>query len=274
MEPSNSGPGEETEHALTVLRGMSAAQQGVQLGTLVVVSETGALFPHRIWCAVVNDTTYVMVSPHSPVAQALLEDGRVCLLVDGANVEDALSATAEQVPVSDVAHPVLTRIARGGPTPRWLFRLAPMAVAPVDSVEDPGDRRLIIQRVFSDLPRTLAGVMARRLRAKTYEAGVVVIRQGEPGDEFYIVVAGEAEVVQERGGGEEVLLRLGPGESFGESALLLDAPRTATVRACTPLEVLALDKKSFEQVLLLTGQKEEDDSSQDRAGRDRGGASP
>jgi hypothetical protein len=262
MQPDNSSPAEDPQHALSVLRGMSAAQQGVQSGTLVVVSETGALVPHRTWCAVVNGATYVMVPPQSPVAQAMLDDGRVCLLVDGAGVEETLSATAEQVPVGDVAHPVLARIARGGPTPRLLFRLTAMAVAPVHGVEDIADRRLIIQRVFSDLPRTLAGVMARRLRSRTYEAGAVVIRQGDPGDEFYIVVAGEAEIVQERADGEQVLVRLGPGESFGESALLLDVARTATVRSRTTLEVLALDKKSFEQVLLLTGQKDEDEGAQ------------
>jgi CRP-like cAMP-binding protein len=53
-----------------------------------------------------------------------------------------------------------------------------------------------------------------------------------------------------------VLTTLGPGESFGEAALLLNTLRTATVRARTPLRVLALDRSTFEQVVLLTGQED------------------
>jgi len=62
-------------------------------------------------------------------------------------------------PLSRLAK-TLARLAGGGPIPRLLFRLVPMAVAPVHDVPDAADRRLVIQRVFSDLPRTLAGVMA------------------------------------------------------------------------------------------------------------------
>ena len=67
-------------------------------------------------------------------------------------------------------------------------------------------------------------------------AGEAVFHQGDPGDRFYVVVSGTAEVV---GDGRPVA-SLGPGESFGEIALLRRVPRTATVRAVTDLRLETL----------------------------------
>jgi CRP-like cAMP-binding protein len=99
--------------------------------------------------------------------------------------------------------------------------------------------------------------MAHRLRYLSFEAGQTVIQQGSKGDQFFIVVDGEVDVIEEHAGEPgKLLTTLGPGESFGEAALLLNTPRTATVRARTPLRVLALDKRTFEQVVLLSGESD------------------
>ncbi|MBM4268226.1 MAG: cyclic nucleotide-binding domain-containing protein [Deltaproteobacteria bacterium] len=77
-------------------------------------------------------------------------------------------------------------------------------------------------------------------------AGENVFRQGDSGDLVYVIVTGEVEVPREEPDGSETLLAtMGPGEYFGEMALLSDAPRTATVRARTALEAIAMARADF-----------------------------
>lgn len=78
-------------------------------------------------------------------------------------------------------------------------------------------------------------------------ASTDVIRQHEPGDRFYIIEEGSAEVVVDG----YVVGALGPGDSFGERALLRDVPRTATVRSLGPLHLLVLPREDF--LTALTG---------------------
>lgn len=83
-----------------------------------------------------------------------------------------------------------------------------------------------------------------------FEAGETIFRQGDRGDRLYIVVDGDVEVVKAETGeqGETVLARLGPGECFGEMALVSDNLRMATVRSCTSVNVLTLDRDAFQSL--------------------------
>jgi CRP-like cAMP-binding protein len=72
-----------------------------------------------------------------------------------------------------------------------------------------------------------------------------LIRQGEPGREFVVVVDGEAEV---RRNGEVIAIR-GPGTFFGEMALLLDRPRNASVVAATDMTIEVIDRQDFRRLL-------------------------
>ena len=92
--------------------------------------------------------------------------------------------------------------------------------------------------------------LAANLRRIKLPAGTVLIRQGDVGDAFYILEAGAMEAVI-----DEIPVRaLGPGDSFGEIALLRDVPRTATVRATRASTVLALDRDHF--LAAVTGRRE------------------
>lgn len=86
--------------------------------------------------------------------------------------------------------------------------------------------------------------LSLKKRQVSFEDGETIVRQGEPGDDFYIIVDGTALVKQNRGEGEEPVEvgRLGPGDYFGEIALLLNRPRAATVVANGPLKCVKLDR--------------------------------
>ena len=75
--------------------------------------------------------------------------------------------------------------------------------------------------------------------------GEMVIEQGEPGDDFYAVKSGKLGVVRD---GEEIA-SLGPGSYFGEVALLLDTPRTASVVTVTPVRAYRLHREGFDRFL-------------------------
>ena len=79
----------------------------------------------------------------------------------------------------------------------------------------------------------------------TAAPGEALITQGEPGDRFFVVASGRAEVVRD---GSPVGA-IGKGRYFGEVALLREVPRTATVTASTPMRLFALDRDGFELVI-------------------------
>ena len=76
-------------------------------------------------------------------------------------------------------------------------------------------------------------------------AGKVLITEGERGREFFVIVTGEVEVRRQG----RKLATLGPGNFFGEMALLSKIPRTATVTALTPLDVLVITDRAFVDLL-------------------------
>ena len=95
--------------------------------------------------------------------------------------------------------------------------------------------------MFMPLPLATAEQLARRMTAVRKSAGQWIVREGEPGDRFYVIASGTVEVL-ERG----VLRRVQePGDSFGEIALLRDVPRTATVLARGDVELFALERQDF-----------------------------
>ena len=83
--------------------------------------------------------------------------------------------------------------------------------------------------------------LARQFRDRSFPEGAVVTREGEPGVGFFVVVEGSASVSI----GGETRATIGPGDSFGEMALLDEGPRSATIVAATDLRCLALSGWEF-----------------------------
>jgi cAMP-dependent protein kinase regulator len=96
--------------------------------------------------------------------------------------------------------------------------------------------------VFQHLPAARQSALAMRLVPRDLAAGEVVVREGEKGEQFFLIAEGEFEVLEEAAGKVNTLK---PGDHFGEVALLRDVPRTATVRALTAGKVMTLSKQNF-----------------------------
>jgi CRP-like cAMP-binding protein len=102
--------------------------------------------------------------------------------------------------------------------------------------------------IFTPLPVATLERLSHDVVELRVDAGEQIITQGHHGDRFYLIDDGEVDIFENR-----VLRRTeGPGESFGEIALLRDVPRTATVRANSPTRLLALDREHF--LSAVTGQ--------------------
>jgi NADH dehydrogenase len=87
----------------------------------------------------------------------------------------------------------------------------------------------------------------QHLHVHHFEAGEDIVREGQVGREFYLIVKGEVEVVAAATGAP--LARLGPREVFGEKALLEDTPRTATVRALGAVDLLVMSRTDFRSMV-------------------------
>jgi hypothetical protein len=145
-----------------------------------------------------------------------------------------------------------TLILAGGLLPA-LALLSARELRALDRELEVPEERLAVLRpnpIFAPLPSNVLEGLATALVPLTVSAGDTVIRQGDEGDRFYLVAEGELDVeVDGQPAG-----RLGPGDSFGEIALLRDVPRTATVTAATNARLYALERDDF--LAAVTGHAE------------------
>lgn len=106
--------------------------------------------------------------------------------------------------------------------------------------------------LLQDLPPAELETLASRTRRERFASGHAIVEIGTPGRSLYLLVNGEVNVVYPSVNSDYELARLGPGDFFGEMALLNDKPRSATVRAMTPVEALVLDKADFRKAVSET----------------------
>jgi CRP-like cAMP-binding protein len=111
--------------------------------------------------------------------------------------------------------------------------------------QDPKRDELKAIPLFAELPRREFELVARNSDLVEIPAGTTVIREGDRGREFFAIVEGDVEISQ---GGTPVATEHA-GDVFGEIALLHDVPRTATVKAKTPLRLYVLTAPAFRGLL-------------------------
>ena len=100
--------------------------------------------------------------------------------------------------------------------------------------------------LLAELPGETLTKLAARMDREQIAPGAAVIREGEPGERFYVVLGGMLAVSQETMGARRLLQ---PGDYFGEVALAMEIPRTASVRALTPAVVASCDRETFDELL-------------------------
>lgn len=127
-----------------------------------------------------------------------------------------------------------------------------MPTAAAEATRGEYDRRLRFLThvgLFQDAPQGVLASVATALTLVSAAAGTVICREGEPGDQFFLIESGTLLVLTEIGGKPYELARLGPGEFVGEMALLRQGRRTATVRAETAAQLWSLSYVDFQELL-------------------------
>jgi signal transduction histidine kinase len=111
------------------------------------------------------------------------------------------------------------------------------------------DSHQLILQAFPNMTAVAIEKLLEMARIRTYPPGTVLCKEGAYEDTFYLVQDGQVEILKqfdvagtER---ERFLRRLGPGDFFGEMAIIVDGPRNATVRAIDATTVLEIDRESF-----------------------------
>jgi ATP-binding cassette subfamily B protein len=109
----------------------------------------------------------------------------------------------------------------------------------------------ILEELSAELRREIAPLFA----TESFPEGRIIVHQGDPGDKFYLIARGKAEVFRDGSGGaggsvaHETLAILGDGDYFGEIALLENTRRTAHVRAVAPSVCLVLHRGHFLELM-------------------------
>lgn len=116
-----------------------------------------------------------------------------------------------------------------------------------------------VQRTFKGLDLDLSKDLASHMVEKKVPAGSFIVEQGEPATHFFTIKKGKADAVGlGAAGGEEVVKSYGPGDSFGESAILQRVPQPASVKAVTDCVLLELPAEDFLAGVTLSAADEND----------------
>jgi len=106
--------------------------------------------------------------------------------------------------------------------------------------------------LFAGLKQEALELIAKVGSEETHASGTKIFQHGDAGDKLYLIVEGKVRISREVPGmGEEALAVLGPGQAFGEMALLDESPRSADARVHDRCRLLAIPKDGFDDLLFL-----------------------
>lgn len=143
--------------------------------------------------------------------------------------------------ISGEVPPVESLLAEGD-FPPALARIAMKALA-----AEPTNRYASVAEFRADIERYVRGT--DRFVLRHWKAGELIVREGDPGVTAYIVTAGRCEVFKTIDGKRRALRSLGPGDVFGETAVLTNRPRSASIEALEPVTAYELTRESITQQL-------------------------
>jgi signal transduction histidine kinase len=113
------------------------------------------------------------------------------------------------------------------------------------------DPVMLLRQVFPLMDEDILQAVARIARKATYPPDYVLCHEGAEEEVFYIVGEGQVKITQQLGSEERFLRSAGPGQYFGEMALMANTPRNATVRTTEQSSFLEIDKESFIEMIRL-----------------------
>lgn len=251
-------------HVLEYLRNQSTL-------TLATASPTGV--PRATTLLYANDgpVFYVWTQPESTVARHVGQNPIVSFAIDeyasdwretkgvqAAGKAKVVLNPSEVQRAAELFREKFASLGSGAPSNISFFRIEPSDLQYIDGAGASGgpDQAFgfeyqinVVYTVFRQLPASAMPTIGGRLQSVQAEPGDVVIRQGDPADKFFIIVDGKVEVLREDDGETRKLAELGPGEFFGEIALMRDMARTATVRALEPSTLLAMERDAFRTLI-------------------------
>jgi CRP/FNR family cyclic AMP-dependent transcriptional regulator len=106
--------------------------------------------------------------------------------------------------------------------------------------------------LFAGLKPEALALIAKVATEEAHATGTKIFQHGDAGDKLYLIIEGKVRISREVPGmGEEALAVLGPGQAFGEMALLDESPRSADARVHERCRVLAIPKDGFDDLLFM-----------------------
>ncbi|MFH1453861.1 MAG: HD domain-containing phosphohydrolase [Armatimonadota bacterium] len=104
--------------------------------------------------------------------------------------------------------------------------------------------------IFYSLDKEIVAELASQLEEKHFNPDDIIVKEGDMGDSFYLILSGHVSVLKHDDKNEELLMaQLGPGDGFGEMSLFFDQPRSATIKAADEVTALELKRTAFKDLI-------------------------